>query len=89
MSSRTFYREWKKCFSVTPGAYRIEKQLENACRFLSETEMSVAEIADACGFTGAVYFHQIFRKRYGMSPLSYRRLKRKSFILTQSESMEN
>ena len=37
------------------------------------TELSATEIAAASGFSGNVYFHERFKKRYGVSPLEYRR----------------
>lgn len=71
-SERTFYREWKKIFSKSPAAYRIDRALSNACALLASTELTPAEIAEQCGFAGMVYFYQLFRKRMHTTPLKFR-----------------
>ena len=37
------------------------------------TDLSVTEIATACGFATASYFGKVFRRRMNLSPLQYRR----------------
>lgn len=44
-----------------------------AARMLTQTEMSVSEIAFALGFAQPPAFHRAFRRWYGMAPLDYRR----------------
>lgn len=44
-----------------------------ACRYLSETRMSVGAIATAVGYTDVANFRRAFRSYHGMSPAEYRR----------------
>lgn len=58
---------------MTPVDYLIGYRLEIASRMLKETSNSVTEIALATGFSDSSYFARTFRKRMGVSPLTYRR----------------
>lgn len=73
---RTFYREWNKYFTIPPKRYLLHLRLEKSCEMLRTGETRVAEIADACGFGSAIYFIQLFRQRFGMTPGDYRRMQR-------------
>lgn len=48
-------------------------RMERAIRFLSETNLPVAKIAPAAGFTSTSYFIQVFMETHGMTPAKYRR----------------
>jgi LacI family transcriptional regulator len=48
------------------------KRLERCCEMLRGTEMTVADIAAATGFTSADYLHASFKKAFNMTPQSYR-----------------
>lgn len=50
-----------------------QRLLLEARRNLSFTQASVADIAEALGFTDPAYFARFFRRGTGQSPLSYRR----------------
>lgn len=52
-----------------------ELRLQKACRMLMDhryDRMTIGDIAEACGFTEAAYFNRCFRKRFHMSPTSFR-----------------
>jgi AraC-like DNA-binding protein len=49
-------------------------RLGNACRLLRETDLTVTEIAYACGFQNLSNFHRRFRDKYKINPIRYRRL---------------
>lgn len=51
----------------------LEARLQRARHMLADTHRSVAEIAEICGFGGAPQFIRRFRRRYGVSPLQWRR----------------
>ena len=72
MSPRTFLRVWQKQFHISPGAYLLRKQLEEARRLLVETELKVYEIAELTGFSDPFYFSRFFKARAGLSPKEYR-----------------
>ncbi len=71
-SERTFYREWKKYFSISPAEYKLRKRLDNACRLLLETDLTPGEIAEQCCFSSTEYFYQVFRKRFLTTPGKFR-----------------
>lgn len=53
---------------------RIQKtRIHNACRLLTSTQRTVADIATACGFGDAKFFYSVFKKYMGMSPGDYRK----------------
>lgn len=51
----------------------LEARLQRARQMLADTHRSVAEIAELCGFGGASQFIRRFSRRYGISPLQWRR----------------
>jgi len=52
--------------------YRLKKSLEQ----LESTDLTVAEICFAVGFSGPSYFAETFRAAFGCSPTAYRRANR-------------
>lgn len=48
-------------------------RLDYARKMLLHTELSIAQIADRCGFESHAYFSNLFKKRYGMSPRELKR----------------
>lgn len=47
-------------------------RLEGVCRRLSEGHEPIEQIAQSEGFANASYLHNVFRKRMGMTPATYR-----------------
>ena len=54
--------------------YLIHYRVRKACELLMNTELTVTEIADRCGFSDSNYFGDAFRKATGLSPRAYRKL---------------
>lgn len=71
-SERTFYREWKKIFTLSPKEYVLRMQVERACSLLSGSEKSPADIALECGFRDTVHFYKIFQKKMHTTPRCFR-----------------
>ena len=67
----------KKAFANESGGgvnqYYINMKLSYGAKLLSETELSVLQIAEKLGFSSQFYFSELFKKRYSLSPLSYRK----------------
>ncbi len=57
---------------ISPGAFIRELRLNRAVKFLQTEEMSVKEVASACGFDDTSYFCKAFRKSFGVSPAKFR-----------------
>ena len=62
-----------KYTGLSPIQYLNERRLEVACGLLTETDLSVSEIAASTGFSSQSYFTQIFRKKYGTTPGNWRK----------------
>ena len=73
MTRRTFYREWKKYYTVTPAQYLIDLRLQCACELLRDPGKKIYEIAAESGFSDPRYFDHCFARRYGCSPQAYRK----------------
>lgn len=54
-------------------AYCNDLKLEDAKKLLSHTDASVTNIAFDVGFNDTSYFISLFKKKYGISPLKYRK----------------
>ncbi len=53
--------------------YLSSIRLEHALELLKGHNLTIAEIANHCGFNYTNYFIRVFNKRYGMSPEKYRK----------------
>ena len=73
MSLRTFYREWKTAFSISPANYLLDLRMQEARRLLRNTDLRIYEVAEACGYKNELYFSRVFVKENGLTPISYRR----------------
>lgn len=67
-------RETRKYTGVSPSEYVLNLKLTRATDMLSSIGKPVTEVAFECGFENLSYFHRCFRKRFGISPLQYRKL---------------
>lgn len=50
----------------------LEYQLENACKLLEKSDMSITDISQEIGCFDASHFTRKFKKKYGISPTEYR-----------------
>ncbi len=55
-----------------PLAYAQRQRLELAARLLRNAYLSIAEVADACGYADANYFSRLFRQTHHCSPSAWR-----------------
>ena len=73
MSKSNFVRYFKRVTGQTFVPYLSRLRLEKALQLLKETEMSIAEIAAAVGFSDQSYFDKTFRRHFNQSPREMRR----------------
>ena len=66
---RLFKRDTQK----TPHAYLTGLRMALARELLAEKELTIAQIAEKCGFVSESHFQALFKKQTGMSPGQYRR----------------
>jgi AraC family transcriptional regulator of arabinose operon len=58
--------------TTTPKQFLYHKRLEAASDLLAHTGLSIAEIAERCGFANAFHFSRKFRELFGKSPRAWR-----------------
>jgi len=73
MSPRNFARAFRREIGLTPAAYVEAQRVERARRLLETADLSVAEVAAACGFGRVETMHRAFRRGVRVSPAQYRR----------------
>ncbi len=72
-STQHIIRLFRTSFHVTPSKYIIEARLAKSIVFLSESDLSIREIAERCGFKDLNYFSRQFKRSHHMSPTAYRK----------------
>jgi transcriptional regulator GlxA family with amidase domain len=70
-----FSRLFKTNTGTTPKAWLIEARLQRAARMLAYPEGTVEGIAENCGFNCPFHFSRSFKRRFGLPPASYRRIR--------------
>jgi AraC-like DNA-binding protein len=73
MGITTFCNFFKKHYRVTFIEYVNSIRIGYACRFLSDKNKNVAEIAYSCGFRNLVNFNRQFKKFKNMTPSEFRK----------------
>ncbi len=72
MNPKYFCRVFKEVTQQTPMDYVIFYRVEQAAKMLTNTDLSVLEIAMECGFNDYSYFIRTFKKLKGVTPKQYR-----------------
>lgn len=65
--------KFKAEMGVSPIEYLIEIRIRHSKIMLQRKNMTVTEIAHACGFSNSAYFSSCFQKRTGVTPTEYQR----------------
>lgn len=73
MSRAGFARRFAEAVGVTPIGYLTEWRLAKARALLSETRLSMDDIAERCGYRSVPSFTRRFKARFGEGPGSFRR----------------
>ncbi len=72
MSRSSLERRFRSRLGHGPHAEVIRVRVEHAKRLLSETDLSIKEIAHAAGFRDTRHLSVTFRRRTGLTPIEYR-----------------
>lgn len=72
LSVSHFERRFRHAFGASPRQYLVRIRVEHAARMLRETDKTISEIAQACGFYDHAHFSRSFRKIMQTSPSDYR-----------------
>ena len=76
-SRHHFSRRFAAERGMPPGRYLATRRMDEAVRLLRSTELTVREVARACGFADPNHFAKAFRRWHGQSPLAFRGAGRK------------
>lgn len=68
VSRSSLQRYFLRRFDTSPKQYILKLRMAKAMELLSQNELSVAEVAAACGFSDVKYFSRIFKQTYGIPP---------------------
>lgn len=77
-SARQLQRLFRVHLGVRPTQYLTEVRLNQGRALLAQTEMSVQDVALACGYTATGTFAKLFRERFGIAPSRYSPFQSKS-----------
>ena len=72
-SERSFYRQWKKVFPLSPAQYVMEQKMKRAAWLLTRSHLRIGEIAAMLHFCDDNNFSTAFKKYHGMTPRQYRK----------------
>ena len=72
MSRRTLIRRCEEATGLAPGEWVLQVRINEACRLLETTLLSIEQIAAAVGFGSADTLRHQFRSRFHTSPARYR-----------------
>jgi AraC family transcriptional regulator len=72
-------REFHKHYRVTIGEYIRTRRIEYASELLSNSRLSLTEIASICGFADQSHFCALFKKHSGMTPAKFREMSNRAW----------
>ena len=72
ISTRQLERLFGRYLNASPKKYYMEMRLERARHLLVQTEMSIVDVALACGFESAGHFSRVYRTAFGCTPMMQR-----------------
>lgn len=72
ISTRQLERLFGKYLNTSPKKYYMEMRLERAQHLLLQTELSVTDIAMACGFQSPGHFSRVYRRAFSVTPMMQR-----------------
>jgi len=76
LSNNYFGELFRARLGMTFHEYLRQQRLSYACRLISDTDLSISEIARESGFQSLSYFTEIFRAAHGLTPTLFRQSKR-------------
>lgn len=74
MSTFHFARTFKMHLEMSPANYVTKCKIEKSKVLLSETELTILQVALEIGFDNQSYFSQVFKKNTGNTPEYFRKL---------------
>jgi transcriptional regulator GlxA family with amidase domain len=75
LSSRQLERLFGKYLNASPKKYYNDLRLSRARNLLQQTDMTMTDVAVACGFASASHFARSYRQTYGVTPTTQRAIR--------------
>jgi AraC-like DNA-binding protein len=75
MSRSHFSHFFRTRTGLTPARVLSQTRVREAARMLLQSDASLKQIADSCGFANANHFNRVFRRFQHTSPGAYRKLR--------------
>lgn len=72
LKRRALERRFQKVCGTSPKQYLISLRLDKIRQLLETTKLSVSEIGQLSGIPNVSYLCEMYRKRYGLTPLEFR-----------------
>lgn len=73
VSTSYFSTLFKQINGLPPVEYLVGQRVRRAIEYIRTTDMSLAEVAVACGFNNSTNFYKAFHRVTGRTPASYRK----------------
>ena len=73
LSPSYFHKLFCTHFSMTPGDFVLQCRVSAAKSLLLDGNLSLADVAERCGFTSQSYFNYRFKQSVGVTPLQFRK----------------
>jgi len=80
LSRYYFARAFKRSVGIPPHCYLMERRLERAQMLLANTDLSLAQVALESGFHDQSHFSHRFRQATGVTPKTFKWLKREAAV---------
>lgn len=84
ISRRQLERMFHKYMNCSPSRFYLKLRLDRAKQLLKQSNMSIVEIAAACGFVSTPHFSRCYRKHIGLSPRDERRMHWNATVMASS-----
>ncbi|WBA10014.1 helix-turn-helix transcriptional regulator [Salinivibrio kushneri] len=72
LAESQFHQLFKEQVGTTPHQYVLEKRFALAKQLIKESELTMAQIADSCGFSSQSGFTNAFSRYFGLSPAKFK-----------------
>lgn len=73
-SSNHLCRCFRKYYDERPCDFINRERLKYSLFLLHETDCTILEISDSCGFSNLSHFYHLFRKSFSVSPQKARKM---------------
>jgi AraC-like DNA-binding protein len=67
---------FRKAFGMTPKHYLTSLRMEKARTLLLETNLTLDQISECCGYQNGFYLNRVFTKQMSLTPIEFRKTHR-------------